>query len=273
MTSELTCVQFHGDTIEAVRDDAGTVWVVLRRLCENLGVSMQGQLAKLANQDWVVRNDIITRDTSGRQQTLVAIDLETLPGWLFSINANKVRPEVKDKLRRYQREAAQVLADHFLGQRGGALQPLTAAEQLLACVQQTVDLERRQLAQAREMEAMGRNVVAAVNLATGAMKLIEVARQDSCAALEMSQRALDNSDAAVNIAQSSYGMYTVLAFAKIRKLDMTNAQAIALGRRATWICNERNIEVAQVRDARYGFVGSYPEAIIEDAARQLGWKW
>jgi len=39
-------------------------------------------------------------------------------GWLFSINAGKVRRELRAKLALYQRECADVLADHFVGRRG-----------------------------------------------------------------------------------------------------------------------------------------------------------
>jgi hypothetical protein len=44
---------------------------------------------------------------------MTALPLDYLNGWLFGINANRVKDEVKDRLVRYQEECYQVLADHF----------------------------------------------------------------------------------------------------------------------------------------------------------------
>ena len=53
------------------------------------------------------------RDARGHEQPATMLDLDTLPGWMFSIDARKVKEQVRDKLARYQREAARVLAARF----------------------------------------------------------------------------------------------------------------------------------------------------------------
>lgn len=45
---------------------------------------------------------------------MLCLPLDYLNGWLFGINANRVKPEVKDALLRYQRDVYCVLADAFL---------------------------------------------------------------------------------------------------------------------------------------------------------------
>ncbi|HEX4606916.1 MAG TPA: phage antirepressor N-terminal domain-containing protein [Urbifossiella sp.] len=105
MSGQLIRVEFHGDTLEAVEQD-GKVWVSLRRCCENLGLAMEGQLAKLKGKGWAVMTEIFMTGPDGKRYEMAAVDLDTLPGWLFSIDARKVREEIREKLAHYQREAA-----------------------------------------------------------------------------------------------------------------------------------------------------------------------
>lgn len=115
--NDLVSVEFYGDSLEATQTPDGRVWVSLRRCCESLGVAVQRQLEKLKSKHWACVTEMVTRDTSGRNQSAVMVELDTLPLWLASIEPNKVNPEVRDKLVRYQKEAAKVLADHFYGRR------------------------------------------------------------------------------------------------------------------------------------------------------------
>lgn len=116
----LVHVPFHGDTLDATRDASGRVWVSLRRCCDNLGLAVQSQLTKLKGKAWACVTEIVMQapgDTQSRAHA--CIDLETLPGWLFSIDARKVAEGAREKLSRYQREAARVLAEHFIYGKDG----------------------------------------------------------------------------------------------------------------------------------------------------------
>ena len=113
--SALATVDFHGDTLEAVKDKDGTIWVSIKRCCENLGLDRATQMLKLKKKDWAVRGQKPLTGPDGKIYEVDVIDLTTLPGWLFSIDSRRVKPEIKDKLVKYQRECAKVLADHFLG--------------------------------------------------------------------------------------------------------------------------------------------------------------
>lgn len=103
------------DAILATRDERGRVLVVIKRICEKFDVSIQSQLAKLKDCEWACVTKIITHDSSGRMQELAAIDLDSLPGWLFSISPNRVRPDLRDALVYYQKKAKDVLAAYFFG--------------------------------------------------------------------------------------------------------------------------------------------------------------
>lgn len=115
----LVRVPFHGEEVLAVYLD-GEVWVALRPMCERFGVSMQGQLAKAKNKDWICVKEIFTQMPGDDQcRAIVCMSLRSLAGWLLSLNANKVKPEVRDALVRYQFECADVLYKHFFHQGGG----------------------------------------------------------------------------------------------------------------------------------------------------------
>lgn len=141
MSSELVRVGFHGDTLDAVREGA-VVWVSLRRLCENLGLSIQGQHKKLLGKSWARINEMLIRDSRGREQPATMIDLKILPGWLFSIDPRKVKEQVREKLAVYQQECADVLADHFFG-RTPAPPALSKVEWLHQLAGEMVEQERR----------------------------------------------------------------------------------------------------------------------------------
>lgn len=124
MANELVKVQFQGDTLDALKDDAGVVWVSLRRCCENLGVSTQGQLKKLKSKAWAVINEKFMTGPDGKAYAVVMLSLESVPMWLATIDARKVEGHVREKLAVYQKRCAAVLAEHFLT-RKAAPEPST----------------------------------------------------------------------------------------------------------------------------------------------------
>lgn len=116
MSSKLATVDFHGDVLEAVKDESGTVWVSGKSVCENLGVDWPSQLKKIKGKPWVSISVITTDRSDNSKREVVMVDQASLPGLLFTIDSRRVKPEIKDKLIRYQRECAKVLADYFLRQ-------------------------------------------------------------------------------------------------------------------------------------------------------------
>lgn len=59
----------------------------------------------------VVMTTQLPNDTQARQ--VLFLDLDYLNGWLFGIDANRVKPELKDKIVAYQHYCYKVLAGHF----------------------------------------------------------------------------------------------------------------------------------------------------------------
>jgi hypothetical protein len=67
------------------------------------------------------------RDASGRGQRMFYVHLDTVPMCLAATETGRARPESREKLVRYQKEAARVLAEHFMGRRSSVSLPSVEA--------------------------------------------------------------------------------------------------------------------------------------------------
>ncbi len=122
MTAELRSIDFHGEVVFLVsHPENGKPFVPAKPLCTQLGASWQGQHAKLtADKDLWGYQDILIPSPGG-PQTMTCLPLENLNGWLFSIQAARVKPEFRERLRTYQKECFQVLDAYW--RTGAAIRP------------------------------------------------------------------------------------------------------------------------------------------------------
>lgn len=120
-------VPFDDDTIEAV-PESGRVLIPMRPLCERLGLDAASQRHRVARAAWATEVVTTSVGADGRTRELFCLDLDSLPMWLATISTRRVRPEVRPKLERYQREAARVLRDHFFGHADPAPAALPAPD-------------------------------------------------------------------------------------------------------------------------------------------------
>jgi hypothetical protein len=104
-----------GYTLDAGRDNAGAVWVSVRAVCEVLSLDFSTQLQKLKAKCWGGVG-LIPIPSAGGVQDVACLPLRALPMWLATIQTSRVRPEARATLERFQCEAADVLARHFLGE-------------------------------------------------------------------------------------------------------------------------------------------------------------
>jgi hypothetical protein len=119
-------VDVYGDEVPAVLvqlDESGqpVVYVPVRPICDYLGVAWSAQRLRI-NRDPVLSETtervIVTitdsRQTMGRE--MLCLPLDYLNGWLFGINANRVKSDIQDRLIRYQRDCYRILAEAFVPQ-------------------------------------------------------------------------------------------------------------------------------------------------------------
>ncbi len=113
-------IEFYGDEIVAVQTVDGDVVVPVRPICELIGVAWPPQYNRI-KRDLILSEEAtvvtVTITTAGATQTqsreMVALPLKYLNGWLFGMNASRVKPEIKERLLRYQRECYDVLYEAF----------------------------------------------------------------------------------------------------------------------------------------------------------------
>ncbi|HAX4800510.1 TPA: phage antirepressor Ant [Escherichia coli] len=93
---------------------AGVAYVAMKPIVENLGMSwgtQQQKLMKQLDKFNCIHMNMVAAD--GKLRKLLCLPLKKLNGWLFSINPEKVRADIRDKLIQYQEECFTVLHDYW----------------------------------------------------------------------------------------------------------------------------------------------------------------
>ncbi len=163
--AEQKTIVFYDDELTAVRVEEGgdsTVYVPVRRLAENLGLTWPSQLNRI-NRDNVLKEavrGVFIMNTPGRgggTQEMTCLPIDLVPGWLFGIQTSRVKEVIRPKLERYRRECFRVLWDAFKSEVlptvdsavGEPSMEMTPAERALATIEalhtlakQQVELER-----------------------------------------------------------------------------------------------------------------------------------
>ncbi|EAM8309356.1 phage antirepressor Ant [Salmonella enterica] len=106
-------VPFNGQQIITAMA-AGVAYVAMKPIVETLGMSWSTQQTKLMKQISkfnCVHMNMVAAD--GKLRKLLCLPLKKLNGWLFSINPEKVRADIRDKLIQYQEECFTVLHDYW----------------------------------------------------------------------------------------------------------------------------------------------------------------
>lgn len=106
-------VPFNGQQIITAMA-AGVAYVAMKPIVENLGMSWSTQQTKLMKQISkfnCVHMNMVAAD--GKLRKLLCLPLKKLNGWLFSINPEKVRADIRDKLIQYREECFTVLHDYW----------------------------------------------------------------------------------------------------------------------------------------------------------------
>lgn len=108
-------VLFYEDEIVAVKLADSSIYVPVKPICDLLGVDWAGQYRRI-QRDPVLSTESQRIDvTSTRRgtQPMICLPLDYLSGFLFGLNANRVKEELREKVILYQRECYRVLAEAF----------------------------------------------------------------------------------------------------------------------------------------------------------------
>jgi len=124
----ITKVPFYDNELIVVEVN-GEPYVAMRSITEGMGLSWSTQKQKFDRQGDkfnCVHMNTVAED--GKNREMLCMPVRKLNGWLFSINAEKCRSDIRQKVVRYQEECFQVLYDYF--HQGGAINPQADGKQL-----------------------------------------------------------------------------------------------------------------------------------------------
>lgn len=101
-------VPFHGSNLIVVTHN-GEAYVPMKSIVQGIGMDWSSQATKLRNNvsRWGVV--MITTPTNGKPQDSLCIPLRKLFGWLQTLQPNRIREEIRDKVIQYQNECDDVL--------------------------------------------------------------------------------------------------------------------------------------------------------------------
>ena len=271
-TCKIEVVKFHGDSIEVIgTGDEGRI--NFKNLCVNIGIDFITQLRKLKGRSWAWVGQKPTHDALGRTQLTTVVDLPTMHGWLVGLNENKVKPEARDKLIAYQREAVEVLARHFNGVVTDAGGPSMPGSQSIPSDPSIAQLMAILTATAQTQAAMATtmaHVAEASHLI--AERLRNMPGQTTTVNPQAEARieeARDLAASAVHIQTGSHSSCSVMGYARLtgRHLDEAAAKAHGLKLAAKLRTEGRGDMIGKTSHQKYGGVNTYP---IDDLASHFG---
>ncbi len=153
-TFDIESVRIGTDDVQAIRGPDGEGYVVLRRMCEVLGIADQSQAVKLKEAPWAATTMIVATAVDGKNYECFCLHVKSVPMWLATIHANKVAEHVRPKLVVFQKEAADAL--HAWATRKTGLHgtpDLRDPVQAMAILTQSLQLNQEYLARLEVADA------------------------------------------------------------------------------------------------------------------------
>lgn len=105
-------VPFHGDNLYVVNYN-GQPYVPMKPIVEGMGLTWQSQFEKVKQRFKSTITEIVIVAADGKERNMICLALRKLAGWLHTISPNKVKPEIRDKVIRYQEECDDVLYEYW----------------------------------------------------------------------------------------------------------------------------------------------------------------
>ncbi|RUR34472.1 phage antirepressor N-terminal domain-containing protein [Vreelandella nanhaiensis] len=121
LTASPISINFHGTTIPTF-NVKGVVRVAMKPICDGIGLQWEAQHKRIKRHPVLSKGvSIMDMPSKGGIQKFLTLPLNKLNGWLFGVDATRVKPEIREKLVEYQEECFDVLSDYW--QKGAAENP------------------------------------------------------------------------------------------------------------------------------------------------------
>lgn len=166
-------VVFYEDRLLAVliqeNAQAPKIYVPVKPIADALGLSWAGQSERIRRDEVLADEMRLIRMTrinpEGGRPDHLCLPLDFLPGWLFGVQATRVKPELKEKVLLFKRECYKVLSEAFQEGRLTAtpsmtelLQSDSPAAQAYKMAMAIMEMARNQLILESRLEVQGRRL-------------------------------------------------------------------------------------------------------------------
>ena len=115
MVAQPQTVFFHNTQLSIVEYN-NQPYVPMKLVVEGMGLDWKSQYRKIAKKFKTCMGKMTIQlfgDSQSRE--VVMLPLRKLPAWLYSVEPNKVKPELRDTVIKYQEECDDVLWNHWTG--------------------------------------------------------------------------------------------------------------------------------------------------------------
>lgn len=127
--------------ITAYDESTGKTYVAMKPLVVGMGLSW-GEQSKKLKEDGRYSVICIPYITKGGTQEMVSLDADHLPAFLYSINPNRVRKDLRDRIIAFQTETFAVINDYWRRKTQIVIENTTDKEHLGALEQQLYMVKR-----------------------------------------------------------------------------------------------------------------------------------
>lgn len=107
-------ISFHGQTVPVFSHN-NQHYVAMKPIVENIGLDWVSQYKKIQRSE-ILKSGMVMMTipaTDGKTYETACLPLDYLNGWLFGVDARRVKPEIRSRLLTYQRECFRVLNEYF----------------------------------------------------------------------------------------------------------------------------------------------------------------
>ena len=106
-------ISFNNQSLITVEQN-GNHYVAMKPICENIGLAWEPQVLRIKRDEVLSQGMIVMIiPTNGGNQNMICLPIEYLNGWLFGIDINRCKPEIRDTLIKYKKECYQALYDYW----------------------------------------------------------------------------------------------------------------------------------------------------------------
>ena len=144
----------NGVEISAVTDDSGNIFVPVKPICQAIGIDHDAQRQRIKRHRKLssVAVTITATGADGKSYEMLALPLQYVYGWLFSIDLSMVAESALPTVEKYQDECYDVLYHHFTASMQRTIETNNAEIELLRQINSAITEEKEAKGRRRKAE-------------------------------------------------------------------------------------------------------------------------